>query len=92
MLEALHRHFGDRASVRGDAAGLHMTVRFTGTPGLGALAERQRVHLSSSNLYYLGTPAPNEYILGFSAISERAIREAVKRIAEPGGRSTRMES
>jgi hypothetical protein len=29
----------------------------------------------------MSTPAPNEFILGFSAISERTIREAVKRLA-----------
>jgi GntR family transcriptional regulator/MocR family aminotransferase len=92
MLEALHRHFGARAVVRGDAAGLHMTVRFAGARALRARAERQGVHLSTSAIYYLSTPPAHEFILGFSAISERAIREAVRRIAEPAGARTRIES
>ncbi len=81
LLDALHHHFGDRAVVRGDAAGLHMTVRFTGESNLRARAERQGVHLASSDIYYLSKPAANEFILGFSATSERALREAVKRLA-----------
>jgi GntR family transcriptional regulator/MocR family aminotransferase len=81
LLEALDRHFGDRAVVRGDAAGLHMTVRFKGLPNLRVHAERQRVQLSSSDIYYFSKPTPDEFILGFSATSEPAIREAVKRLA-----------
>ena len=84
MLDALGRHFGEQAEVRGDAAGLHMTVRFNGVRDLGAHAKRCGVHLSSSEIYYLrnktGTAA-NEYILGFSAVSERVIRESIKRLA-----------
>jgi GntR family transcriptional regulator/MocR family aminotransferase len=84
MLEALARHFGERAEVRGDAAGLHMTVRFKDVLDLTAQAKRCGVHLSSSEIYYLGNKsraAANEYILGFSAVSERVIRESVKRLA-----------
>jgi GntR family transcriptional regulator/MocR family aminotransferase len=81
LLEALDKHFGDRAIVRGDAAGLHMTVRFKGAGDLRAHAERQGVRLSSSDIYYLLKPAANEFIFGFSAATERTIREAVKRLA-----------
>ena len=84
MLDALDRCFGGRAVVRGDAAGLHMTVRFPGLGNLHRRAARAGVHLSSSDIYYVDSPkgrAGTEYILGFSAISERAIREAIKRLA-----------
>jgi len=85
MLDALHRHFGERAVVRGDAAGLHMTVRFAGLPQLGHRAQQRGVHISSSEIYYSSLRrrgAANEYILGFSAVSERTIREAVRLLAE----------
>jgi GntR family transcriptional regulator/MocR family aminotransferase len=81
LLEALHRHFGSHAIVRGDAAGLHMTVRFSGVGDLRARAERQGVGLSSSGIYYLSRPVANEFVLGFSAETERGLREAVRRIA-----------
>ncbi len=48
LLEALDRHFGRRAAVRGDAAGLHLTVRFSGAGNLRTRAERNGVGLSSS--------------------------------------------
>jgi GntR family transcriptional regulator/MocR family aminotransferase len=83
LLDALHRYFGRRAAVRGDAAGLHMTVRFSGVRNLQARAERNGVGLSSSDIYYYSKTVPNEFnefILGFSAETERTLREAVKRL------------
>jgi GntR family transcriptional regulator/MocR family aminotransferase len=85
LLEALDRHFGRRAAVRGDAAGLHLTVRFSGAGNLRARADRNGVGLSSSDIYY-SRPLPrefDEFILGFSAETERTLREGIKKIA-PG--------
>ena len=48
---------------------------------VGPLARDDAVHLTGTGIYYLSKPAPNEFVLGFSAISERAIREAVRRLA-----------
>jgi GntR family transcriptional regulator / MocR family aminotransferase len=80
LLDALDRHFGSRALVRGDAAGLHMTVRFSGAGNLAARAAQHGVHVSSSEIYYLGRPVRNEFMLGFSAETERALREGVRRL------------
>jgi GntR family transcriptional regulator/MocR family aminotransferase len=81
LLESLDRHFGDRAIVRGEAAGLHLTVTFQRGAHVRTMAERNGVRIADTGIYYLGKPAPNEFILGFSATGERAIREAVKRLA-----------
>jgi GntR family transcriptional regulator / MocR family aminotransferase len=84
MLEALDRQFGSGAVVRGDAAGLHMTVRFSNGHDLQARAARAGVHISSSGIYYLNGArgvAATEYILGFAAVSERVIRESIRRLA-----------
>lgn len=81
LLESLDRHFGRRAVVRGDAAGLHMTVRFSGAGNLAARAAQHGVQLSSSAIYYTTRPVRNEFIFGFSAESERALRECVRRLA-----------
>jgi len=78
LLEALDRHFGRRAIVRGDAAGLHMTVRFSGAGDLQARAERHGVGLSSTDIYYFSRSVPNEFILGFSAETERNLREGIR--------------
>jgi GntR family transcriptional regulator/MocR family aminotransferase len=80
LLEALERHFGARAIVRGDAAGMHVTVRFDAALGVRACAEHNGVQLTDTGIYYLAKPVPNEFILGFAAIGERTIREAVRRL------------
>ncbi|HJZ97387.1 MAG TPA: hypothetical protein VKE70_12835, partial [Candidatus Solibacter sp.] len=80
LLEALGRHFGSRAQVAGDPAGMHTLVRFDDR-AVAARAAEAKVQLAPSASYYLrGAPA-NEFVFGFSAIGERAIREAVRRIA-----------
>jgi GntR family transcriptional regulator/MocR family aminotransferase len=83
LLEALDRYFGSDAVVRGDAAGLHMTVRFRNSSSVRKRAERNRVELTGTGIYYLSKPVPDEFILGFSAIGERTIREAVRHLAKP---------
>ena len=80
LLDALARHFGDAAAVRGDAAGMHALVHFD-APDLARRAERARVRLLSAAPYYLSGRAPHEFLLGFSAVSERAIREGIRRLA-----------
>ena len=81
MLEALSRSFGDAVAVRGDAAGLHMTVRFRRIDDVRARAARSGVHLAGTSPYYASHPVPAECILGFAAIGPRTIREGIRRIA-----------
>jgi len=81
MLESLAHAFSGAVSVRGDAAGLHLTVRFRRGAGVRARAERGDVHLAGTGIYYMGAAVPDECILGFSALSERAIREGIRRLA-----------
>ena len=83
LLDSLERHFGSRVRVRGDAAGMHLTVRFEAGWEIGAAAERNGVQVTSTGMYYMGRRSADEFILGFSAVSERTIREAVRRLA-PG--------
>jgi len=73
-------HFGDRASVLGEAAGLHAYVRFN-DPGVTARAERNAVQLRDASGYFLGKSPANDFLLGFSMLSERSIREGVRRLA-----------
>ena len=80
LLEALDRHFGSRAQVLGDPAGMHTLVRFDDR-GVAARAAEAKVQLASSASYYLGGAPANEFVFGFSAIGERAIREGVRKLA-----------
>jgi GntR family transcriptional regulator/MocR family aminotransferase len=80
LVEALARHFGDSAKVRGDAAGMHLLVRFD-DDGIVESAAARKVLVMSASSYYLTKPPSGEFIFGFSSIGERTIREGVKRLA-----------
>jgi GntR family transcriptional regulator/MocR family aminotransferase len=80
FLDALARGFGDRARVLGDASGMHLVVRFD-SPVVAARAARSGVHLVSTRVYYAGDAPPHDFIVRFTGLSERGIREAVKRLA-----------
>ena len=80
LVEALAKHFGSRATVLGDEAGMHVLVRFEDA----SVAERalaNKVTLASASQYYLGAAPQTEFVFGFSSLGERAIREGIRRLA-----------
>jgi len=81
LVESLERYFGDRVQVRGDAAGMHLLVRFKDEK-MAEHAEIAKVQLVSSASYYLTEAPRGEFVLGFSSIGERSIREGIRRLAE----------
>ena len=68
-------------SQSSEAAGLHLTLTFRRAARVRASAERNGVRIPDTRISYLAKPAPNEFILGFSALGEPTMREAVKRLA-----------
>jgi len=84
LLGALDHHFGGHVTVVGEPAGMHVVVRFD-APGMADRAKRSGVGLLSTGAYYAGDAAPNEFILRFSGLGERALREGVRRLSKPGG-------
>ena len=81
LTAALTRHFGGAATVHGDAAGMHLLVRFA-TVDIAARARRQGIRLLSADPYYASGRSPNEFIFGFSALGERTLIDGVRRLAE----------
>ncbi|HEY0339346.1 MAG TPA: PLP-dependent aminotransferase family protein [Steroidobacteraceae bacterium] len=80
LVEALQRHFGNDATVLGEAAGMHAYVRFN-DPDIASRAARNKVQLRDVEAYYLGKVPANDYVLGFSMLNESSIREGIKRLA-----------
>jgi GntR family transcriptional regulator/MocR family aminotransferase len=80
LIEALRDRFGETMSVLGEAAGMHAYVRFA-DPAVAERAARNKVQLCPVGEYFLGDAPPNDYLLGFSMLTERSIREAVRRLA-----------
>jgi GntR family transcriptional regulator/MocR family aminotransferase len=81
LTSSLARHFGSSATCLGEAAGMHVLVRFD-DDGVAERAVTNRVQLSGSSMYYLGKAPENEFVFGFSSLGERAIREGVRRLAK----------
>jgi GntR family transcriptional regulator / MocR family aminotransferase len=80
LVESLAKHFGGRAQVVGDEAGMHALVRIADA-GIVERAMRNKVQLRATADYYMGHAPRNEYVFGFATLSERAIREGIRRIA-----------
>jgi DNA-binding transcriptional MocR family regulator len=76
----LERYFGAKAVVLGDAAGMHALVCID-DKSIVERAVRNKVQLRSAQDYYLGAAPPNEFVIGFATLNERAIREGIKRLA-----------
>src|SRR5690606_41538754 len=91
LIEALHWHFGDRAVIRGDEAGMHLLVEF---PFLGEAPDWSR-----SREYGVAVDPVEDYCmrrgfrtrqigLGYGNIRERDIEPGVERLSrfvrEPG--------
>ena len=88
LVESLERHFGDRVQIRGDSAGMHLLVRFQDYVRIAERAAAAKIQLVSSAASYLTEPPRGEFILGFSSISERSIREGIRRLAGSPGSLT----
>ncbi|MGD9906584.1 MAG: PLP-dependent aminotransferase family protein [Vicinamibacterales bacterium] len=80
LLEALAQHLGARASVVGDAAGLHAVVRIAGLDA-AAVDGRGGVRVETTRACYAGDAPAGEVLVRFAALTERALREGVRRLA-----------
>lgn len=85
LLEALRRNFGDEAVPLGDAAGLHVVVRFA-DPRVLARAAGRGVVVQSTRPCYTGAGRDDEALLRFAALDERQLAEGVRRLAGPSRR------
>lgn len=85
LLEAIRKHLQDRAEATGDEAGAHLVLwprsRVSEDEVVaGAAARGVRVYGISG--YYVRKPSRTGIILGYSRLTEREIREGVRRLGE----------
>jgi GntR family transcriptional regulator/MocR family aminotransferase len=85
MLDALARELPD-ARVTGVAAGLHVVVLLPGGVDEGAVvaaaADRDVDVTGLRTLYARARPPAPGLVLGYAPLSERAIREGIRRLGE----------
>jgi GntR family transcriptional regulator/MocR family aminotransferase len=80
LTTALARHLGDEVTVLSDAAGMFLVVRFA-SGRAAEQARRQGLNLTSTEHFYLDLAPPHEYLLRFSGVGERTLREGIRRLA-----------
>jgi GntR family transcriptional regulator/MocR family aminotransferase len=86
LLEALAEHFGSRVEISGANTGLHVLAWLRGKNGrpISAITRRAAaagVGVSSVAPFFLRPPERSGVLLGYGALTEREIREGVKRLA-----------
>jgi GntR family transcriptional regulator / MocR family aminotransferase len=85
LVEALTRHFGDKATVFGESAGMHLVVdlrtRYANAEVIRRAADAG-VGISSIEQYYLRRAPANRFLLGYGGLSEGQIAQGIRRLAE----------
>jgi GntR family transcriptional regulator/MocR family aminotransferase len=85
LVRALETHFGDRVTVLGGNAGMHLMIKLRSGLDDDEVERRARasgVGLVSARLYYLGEERRDEFVLGYAGLSERRIQEGARRLAK----------
>lgn len=86
LLEAVDRYLGDRAQVFGANAGIHVLlwlpgIPFSRTAELRRHAEKAGVGVYSVGPFYMSPPKHAGLLLGYASLTEREIREGIRRLA-----------
>jgi len=87
LLDAVRRELGDRATVLGESAGLHVLLRLLAlaprdVPRLRAACRERGVGVYPAAHFYATRPRRAELLLGYGGLDERAIRDGVRRLRE----------
>jgi GntR family transcriptional regulator/MocR family aminotransferase len=84
LTRALETHFADRVTILGENAGMHLMIKLRSRLSDEEVVERARgcgVGIVNARLYYLGGAGRGEFVFGYAALSERRIREGIRRLA-----------
>jgi len=85
LLEAIHKHLGDRVAVTGDGSGTHVVLWPSGKGAEEAIIARaasQGVGVYGISRYFLAPPSKVGLLLGYSRMKEEEIREGIRRLGE----------
>jgi GntR family transcriptional regulator/MocR family aminotransferase len=85
LVTSLTKHFGDNIEIVGENAGMHLMVRLKLGLSEQEVAKKlanKRIELISAQNYYLQPNKENEYILGYATLNQKAIKDAVIKLAE----------
>ena len=85
LVKALKKHFGKRAKILGEKAGIHLMVNFKSNFSDEEIiqnAAKVGVGMMSANAHYLIHHTRGEFIFGYGELTETQLQEGIRRLAE----------
>ena len=85
LLAAIQKHLGDRVDVTGEGGGAHIVLWLRARlleEGVIAAAAAQGVGIYGIARYFLSSPTRAGILLGYSRMTEREIREGIRRLSK----------
>ena len=85
LLDAIHKHLGDRVEVTGDGAGAHVVLWPRDSRAEETLVSRAAslgVRVYGISRYFPQEPSSVGLLLGYARLKEQEIREGVRRLAQ----------
>ena len=84
LVEAIDKYLGERATILGENAGIHLIVRLhtkSSEEEIIEAASRVGVGIISLKPYYFQTTMTKEFIFGYSNLTEIQLNEGIRRLA-----------
>jgi GntR family transcriptional regulator / MocR family aminotransferase len=85
LARSLAMHLGDRVTITGESAGMHLMAQIKSRRSDEEIIERAGrlgVELVSARQYYLRSECSGKFVLGFAGLTERKIQEGVRRLSK----------
>ncbi|NEQ98316.1 MAG: PLP-dependent aminotransferase family protein [Cyanothece sp. SIO2G6] len=85
LVTALREYFGDKVTILGENAGIHLMTKLDTPLADEAVIQRAAsvdVGVISAQGYYLKTPKSGEFIFGYSQLDEMEIEQGIRRLAQ----------
>jgi GntR family transcriptional regulator/MocR family aminotransferase len=85
IVQALKAYFGERATILGEKAGIHLMVRLQTHLTDAEIIQRAAevgVGMMSAQPHYLNASSTGEFIFGYSELTEQQLQEGIRRLAE----------
>ncbi|NJM70809.1 MAG: PLP-dependent aminotransferase family protein [Scytonema sp. RU_4_4] len=85
LVKSLNAHFGDKVTILGEKAGIHLMVKFHTPFSDEEIIQRaalQGIGMMSAAPHYLRTHSQGEFIFGYGELTEQQLEESICRIAQ----------
>lgn len=88
LMQTLEKYFGERVQITGANSGLHFLIRIDSPLSTENIVQRAAdtgLEISDTRDFYAGAAPRNEFIIGFGALEDSQIEEAIHRLYVASG-------